>query len=171
MRTKLRLFIVSCISLFFISGCGIYKFNAASIPAEAETVSIKTIENRARLVEPTLSQILTDALRDRFTNQTRLNLVSRDGDLQFEGEITEYHTRPTAFQGGDIQQGALNRLTISVKIRFVNLYNESANFETTFSRYEDYASSKNLIDVQAGLIESITEALVEDIFNASVVNW
>ncbi len=159
------------IIILFISGCGVYSFTGASIPPEAKTVSIQYFSNKADLVEPTLSQTLTDALRDKFASQTTLDLVYQGGDLQLEGEITEYSTKPTANQGGEVQQGALNRLTITVKVIFVNLFDESKNFETSFSRYDDYPSSANLNDEKDGLIESINEALVEDIFNQAVVNW
>jgi len=157
------------ILLLFINGCGIYSFTGASIPAEAKTVSIQYFENKADLVEPTLSQTLTDALRDKFASQTSLNLVGRDGDLQLEGEITAYKTEPIAIQGD--QLAALNRLTITIKIKYVNLFDESKNFESSFSRYSDYSSTQDLNTVQSGLIETINEALVEDIFNKAVVNW
>ena len=155
--------------ILFISGCGVYSFTGASIPPEAKTVSIQYFENNADLVEPTLSQTLTDALRDKFASQTTLDLVNRDGDLQLEGEITSYRTQPIAIQGD--QTAALNRLTIAIKVNYVNSFDESKNFESTFSRYEDYSSTSDLNSVQATLIETINEALVEDIFNKAVVNW
>lgn len=166
--------IIKLLSLIFLInillyGCGVYTFTGASIPPEAKTISVFYFENKAALVEATLSQTLTDALRDRFASQTTLDLVERDGDLHLEGEITEYRTQPIAIQGD--QTAALNRLTIKVKVKFVNLFDDSKNFDTEFSRYEDYPSSEDLSSVQAGLIELITEALVEDIFNQAVVNW
>ena len=169
MYRQLKLFTIIGVIVLFISGCGVYSFTGASIPPEAKTVSIKYFENKASLVEATLSQSLTDALRDKFASQTTLDLVGRDGDLQLEGEITEYRTQPIAIQGD--QTAALNRLTITVQIKFVNLFDESKNFDTSFSRYEDYSSQEDLTTVQAGLIETINEALVEDIFNQAVVNW
>lgn len=153
----------------FMSGCGMYSFTGASIPADAKTVSISYFENKADLIEPTLSQTLTDALRDRFSSQTTLNLLERGGDLQLEGEITGYRTEPIAIQGD--QTAALNRLTITVQVKYVNLFDESKNFDTSFSRYSDYSSTDDLNSVQAGLIEVINEALVDDIFNKAVVNW
>lgn len=154
---------------FLLSGCGIYSFTGASIPPEAKTVSIKYFPNNASLVEPTLSQIFTDALKDKFVSQTTLILVQKNGDLRLEGEITGYSTKPIAITGD--QTAALNRLTITIKVKYVNTFDETKNFESSFNRYEDYPSSKNLSDVQETLITQINEMLIEDIFNKAVVNW
>lgn len=155
--------------LLITQGCGIYSFTGASIPPEAETVTIRYFPNKAALVNPNLSQTMTDALKDRFQSQTTLKLQDVGGDLYFEGEITAYGTKPVAIQGND--QAAMNRLTITVKVKFVNRFDEKAGFETSFSRYEDYDSNQSLSAVEDQLVEQIVEYLVDDIFNKSVVNW
>jgi len=152
-----------------IQSCISYSFTGASIPPEAKTISIDYIDNQAQLVVPTLSESLTTALRDRFTSQTTLELIGKNGDLQIEGVITDYNTTPQAITGNET--AALNRLSISVKIKFVNTIEPDKNYETTFSRYEDYDSNQDLSSVQDGLIETINEMLVDDIFNKAVVNW
>lgn len=152
-----------------LGGCN-YSFTGASISPEAKTVSIAYFKNLAPLVNPTLSQSLTDALKDRFVGQTNLMLKDKNGDLQLEGEITDYNTQPIAIQGG-VDKAALNRLTISVKVKYTNRIEEKQNFEMTFTRFEDYDSKKNLKDVEDGLVKQINDALVDDIFNKAVVNW
>ena len=169
-HTKLK-FLILAFTVLSMGGCGIYSFSGASIPAEANTIFIGYFENNAELIEPTLSQTLTDELKNRFSTQTQLNVItSGGGDLQIEGSITEYSTAPMAIQGD--QTAALNRLTITVSVNFVNVYDPSKDFENgTYTRYEDYPSTEDLNSVQEGLIAVIVEALVEDIFNATVVNW
>lgn len=152
------------------TGCSLnYSFTGASIPLDAKTISIGYFPNEAPLVNPNLSSSLTDALRDRFSSQTRLDLVNSNGDLAIEGRITGYTIQPTAIQGNDV--AAQNRLTITVKVTFTNKFNESQNFDETFSRFEDYSSSQDINSVQDDLVSRINEALVDDIFNKSVVNW
>jgi len=153
----------------FFSGCGVYSFTGASIPAGAKTVSIAYFTNNAPLIEPTLSQSLTDALRDRFQSQTNLSLVTANGDLQLEGNITDYSTRPVAIQGNET--AALNRLSITVKVTFINTIDPTRDFESSFTRFKDYSSSSDLSTVKDDLISQIDEELVDDIFNKSVVNW
>lgn len=153
-----------------INACTVnYGFNGASIPPEVKTINIKYFPNNASLVEPTLSQKITDALRDKFTSETNLSLVNTGGDLILEGSITGYKTMPVAIQEDD--EAALNRLTITVDVAYTNTFDETMSFESSFSRYEDYSSSKNLSDVQELLIDEINLILTEDIFNKAVVNW
>ena len=150
-------------------GCGIYSFSGASIPPEAKTVSVQYFPNQAALINPTLSNDFTTALRDAMMNQTSLDMVDSGGDLAFEGEITDYRTTPVAITAG--QTAAMNRLTITVNVRFVNVFDETKNFETKFTHYEDYPSEQDLNSVQESLTGTIIEALVEDVFNKALVNW
>ena len=168
MRIKAIIAVLVLALAFVCHGCGIYSFSGASIPAEAKTVSVDYFPNHAQLVNPLLSNNLTNALRDAMTNQTTLDMVESGGDLSFEGEITDYRTSPVAISG---QTAAMNRLTITVKVRFSNRIDETKDFEQTFSRYEDYPSNQELISVQESLTATIVEQLVEDIFNKALVNW
>lgn len=155
--------------VILMGGCGVYSFTGASVPPEAKTVSIMLFPNKAQLVQPSLSQTFTNALRDKFTAQTSLSNVPRGGDLHFEGEITGYATEPVAITGE--QTAAQIRLKITVNVRYTSKYSPKDNFESSFSRYRDYNSNLNLSAVEANLISQITEELVEDIFNKAVVNW
>jgi len=147
-----------------------YSFTGASIPPQAKTISIHFFRNIASLVNPTLSQQLTDALRDRFSQQTNLTLVNNNGDLDISGEITNYVTNPTAIQA-TTETPAMNQLSISINVKFTNKFNEQQNFETPFTRFESYPSNKNLADVEPEIVPQIIEYLLDDIFNKSVVNW
>lgn len=152
-----------------IHSCGVYSFTGASIPPQAKTFSVDYFTNQASLVQPTLSQVFTDALKDKFSRQTNLRLTNGMGDLHFEGFISGYSVQPQAISGDD--RAELNRLTISVRVTFVNEYEPENDFEHTFSRYYDYSSRRSLSEVESEAIDEITEALVDDIFNRAVVNW
>ena len=168
MRIRAKIAVCVLALAFVCHGCGIYSFSGASIPAEAKTVSVDYFPNHAQLVNPLLSNNLTNALRDAMTNQTTLDMVESGGDLAFEGEITDYKTTPVAITG---QTAAMNRLTVTVKVRFSNRLDETKDFEQSFSRYEDYPSDQELNSVQESLTSTIIDALVEDIFNKALVNW
>lgn len=155
--------------LMGVSSCGVYSFTGASISPEIKTVSIGFFQNRASIVQPSLSQLFTEKMKDKFVSQTTLTLTNGPGDLQFEGSITDYFTQPTAIQGNE--QAALNRLTINVKVKFVNTKDEKQSFESSFSRFADYDSRKNLATVESELINEICNQLVDDIFNKAVINW
>ena len=152
-----------------LSGCGVYSFTGASISADIKTISIQRFPNNAMTVEPTLSQKFTDALRDKFSNETNLALMNKSGDLQIEGSITGYRTSPIAIQGNET--AAMNRLTITLSVTFENTIDDSKSFESSFSRFADYSSTQNLNDEQDILIDEINDKLVQDIFDKAVVNW
>lgn len=152
------------------SSCKInYSFTGASIAPDVKTISIQYFPNYAPLSQPGLSQVFTEALKDIFTSQTSLKLVGKGGDLNLEGAITNYYTTPVAIQGND--QAAMNRLTITVNVKFTNQKDEKQNFETSFSRYTNYSSTANLASIEGQLIKEINDQLVQDIFNKSVTNW
>lgn len=166
-RNITGIFLLTAVML--MAGCGVYSFTGASIPPEAKTISVSYFVNNAQYVEPTLSQSLTDALRDRFQSQTSLTFIAEDGDLQLEGSITDYSTKPMAIQGNET--AALNRLSVTIKVRFTNVIDPTKDYETSFTRFEDYSSNQDLSAVKDQLIPLINEALVDDIFNKAVVNW
>jgi len=166
---RISLFILVCYSLA-LSGCKIsYSSTGASISPEVKTYSVQYFQNRASLVQPGLSQLLTNALMDKCRSQTDLKFLNGIGDVNFEGEISDYNTRPLTVAAN--ARAATNRFTISVKVKFTNAIDPTLNFEQTFSRYEDYDSNLDLSSVERELSDKIVEMIVEDIFNQAFVNW
>ena len=98
-----------------------------------------------------------------------LTQVDEGGDFAFEGEITNY-TSTTSSVSSD-EYALLNRLTITVKVRFTNALDESMSFNRTFTAFEDYESTQLLTEVEGTLIPLIVDKLVTDIFQASASNW
>ncbi|MFI5219533.1 MAG: LptE family protein [Bacteroidia bacterium] len=164
----LSLFFVFCI-LYFIVSCHTYSFTGASISPDIKSVSIQFFPNRASIVQPALSNAFTEKLKDKFVSETNLTLIKEKGDLSFEGNIIDYNVQPTAIQGDE--NAALNRLTITVSVKFANAKDPKHDFENNFSRYADYDSKKSLTEVEKELIVQINQQLVDDIFNKAVVNW
>jgi hypothetical protein len=165
---RIQIFLLILLT-FSQTACGVYSFTGASIPAGAKSVSIRYFPNNAMLVEPTLSIVFTTAMRDKFMSQTNLNMIDNNGDLAFEGEIIDFKTTPVAIQSD--QTAALNRLTITINVRFYNKLDPAKEFENKFTQYLDYPSDQDFNSVKSTLIPTIVEMLVEDIFNKAVVNW
>lgn len=157
------------VSLSACTGCKSgYSFQGGSID-DAKTVSVKVFPNNAPLIQPTLSQAFTEALRDIFISQSKLKLVNESGDFHLEGAITGYSVAPVAITGN--QSAALNRLTITVNVKFTNRLEEAKSFEQSFSRFADWQSSIPLASVEQELILDINKQLVQDVFNKAVINW
>ena len=152
-----------------IGSCGIYSFSGTSIQPDVKTVTINYFEYKALRVNPSLSNDLTEGLKDKFRKMTRLTQVDEDGDLEITGEVSGYDVRAQAVTAQEV--AAQNRLTVSVKISFMNRKYPEEDFEKSFSAYADYDSNSSLDAVEATLCEEIVEKLCEDILNATVANW
>lgn len=173
---KMNRFKYIAILIFFLTfpvvmqSCKVsYSLTGVNLPPEIKTFSVQYFPNRAPVVQATLSQKFTDALKDKITGQTSLSEINGIGDVDFSGEIKNFETRPTAITGAEV--AALNRLTITVRVKYTDNVNPDNSFDSSFSRYEDYSSSLDLSAVEDDLTTKIVEQLVEDIFNKAFVNW
>ncbi len=172
----MNLFIKLCLFIFLLAhfqllnSCKVrMSFNAANIPLEAKTLSVLYFKNNATLGTPILSQKFTEHLKNIISSQVSLAMIANGGDLSFGGEITSYQITPTAALGSD--QTVLNRLTLTVNVRFANKFDKSKNFEKSFSRFADFAANSSLSDVENSLLNAINKQLGEDIFNLAFNNW
>ena len=169
MKFKIKYILLLAV-LPIVAACGIYSFSGTSIAPDVKTISIYTIENKAMKVNPALSNTITNALQDKFRRLTKLEMLQDGGDLEISGMITNYDVTPTAITSNEV--ASQNRLTITVKITFVNNKYEKESFkDKSFAAFQDYDSNLSLDAVEASLCDDIVEILVEDIFNATVANW
>lgn len=153
---------------FSFYGCGVYSFSGASIPPDTETVTIQYFNNYATQVAPLLSQRFTELMEEKFVNDTSLQQARSNGDLEFSGFIKDYYVEPVA-SGGN-QQARLNRLTIGVKVDYVNRKTEE-EWTQVFTRFSDFEQNQTLNAVEDELIEEISKQIVDDVFNKALVNW
>jgi hypothetical protein len=136
---------------------------------DAKTVVISYFTNKASVVNPTLSQVFTEKLKDKFIKESKLQLVTTDGDWAFSGFISGYTTVPVAIQSDNKAQQT--RLTISVNVKFENKKDPKKNFDQAFSSFSDFDNSKNLSEVESSLIDEITTKLVQDIYTKTALDW
>lgn len=151
------------------TSCVRFTFSGASIPEGAKTFSVNYFVNNASLVNPSLSQLITDKLRERIQSQTSLIMVNDNADLTFEGEIINYVVQPTALQANDV--ASLNQLTITINVKYSNKIDEKQSFSQQFSRYQQFSSTVTFSSVESSLTEQIVNDLVDDIFNRTFINW
>ncbi len=166
-----RLLSIAIIALAAVlsGGCGIYSFSGTSIQSDVKTITLNYFEYKALKVNPTLSNDLSEAMKDKFRKMTRLEQVDEDGDMELEGAITGYDVRAAAITADEV--AAKNRLTVTVHIKFTNNKDPEDNVEKDFSAYAEYDSTNTLDAVESTLCEQIIEQLAEDIFNACVAQW
>ena len=154
-----------------LSSCSIsYKFNGANINYQTtHSISVADFPNNAPMVNPTLSNALSEGIRDLYQRQTRLQVLRKGGDLELEGEIVGY----------DISQGAISansfasesKLTIRVVVHFTNNINPEESFDKTYSAYQTFDASRLLTDVQDELCNIMIQEIAENIYNDTVAKW
>jgi len=152
-------------------GCGVkYSFSGGSIPENMKTVNVAFFENIAPMVYPTLSQNFTEGLKERIRSQSRLSQVNGDAHAMFEGVITGYDIAPVAVEA-NTDRAAMNRLTITVKVKYTNQLDETgeSNFEQSFSRFREFSGV--LQGQEEAMINEIIKLLTEDIYNRAFANW
>ena len=154
-----------------MSGCSIsYKFNGANINYQTtHSISVADFPNNAALVNPLLSNNLSETIRDLYARQTRLAVLRKGGDLELEGEIIGY----------DITQGAIStssyasesKLTIRVNVHFTNNINPEESFDKMYTAYQTFDASRLLTEVQDELCQIIVQEIAENIYNDTVAKW
>jgi hypothetical protein len=147
-----------------------YSFSGSSIDyTKVSSISIKDFPNMSPLVYSPLSQKFTEALKDKYTRQTKLRVLREGGDLDLEGEITNYALTPQAVK--EDAYASQTRLTITVRVRYTNRTNPDEDFEQTFSAYQEFGNENTIDMVQDQLCELIISEIVDQIYNGTVANW
>ncbi|MBP5365512.1 MAG: LptE family protein [Bacteroidales bacterium] len=170
MKSLIVSILYSALAAFAFGSCTIsLTMSGASIPENLSTFSVQYINNRAPLINPNLSQDLTEGLKDRIQKESRLSLTEDRGDIEFSGNITGYSTQPMAIKADAVS--AQTRLNVSVKIQCRNFKDPKKDWEQSFSAYRDYDSEDNLADVEETLVSQLVEELTENIFNKAFADW
>jgi hypothetical protein len=156
------------VAILSIQGTCRYSLKDVSIPSEVKTVKVFFIENKARYINPQLSPKLTDKLRQKIVNQTRLSQTNNEADYEVSGYISDYSVSTS---GISQQQVASNNLNVTVHIIFRNRLDEKKNFEADLTRNFPFSSSKSLTQAEGELNEQIINNLTDEIFNRIFSNW
>jgi len=157
-------------SLLLVSCSVSYKFNGSSIDyTKTKTISIFDFPNTAELVYPPLSQQFSEALRDSYTKQTRLQILKKEGDLHLEGEIVGYQLTPLAISADSY--ASQTKLTLTIKVRFTNYKNPEEDFEKSYTAFQTFDSNQILNNVQDALAKQMITDIVDNIYNDTVAKW
>jgi hypothetical protein len=155
---------------FVLISCGVVTFNMSGATiGNAKTCQVSFFENHADIVNPALSALITDALKDKVQSSTSLRIVNSNADVMFEGEITGYNVQPQQITAANV--AARDRLTVTVRVRFNNELDPDKSYERSFSRFQEFTGGMQISSVEAELLPLILEELMEDIFNEAFASW
>jgi hypothetical protein len=155
---------------FLLASCSIsYKFEGGSLNYDiTKTIHISEFPNRTAYYSQ-FSQAFDLAIRKRFIEQTRLKEVGNNADIEINGEITGFDVSGVAVKEDAYASRA--RLTVSIRVQYVNNKESGKNVEQTFSSFKEFDSTNSLDAVQDELVRQIIEEIVDMIYNATVANW
>lgn len=165
------LFLIRSLSFLILYMCltGCYSFKGISIPPEINTYYVKNFGNRAFGAPVDIEVKFSEALRNKIRNESRLKFQETDPDVEFSGEVTNFVVSAEAPVAGNTV--ALNKLDISVLVKYTDTKNDKNNYERNFSFFETFASDLDLQTVQDRLIKNIFDQIVERIFNDTYTTW
>ncbi len=147
-----------------------YKFTGASIDYNVtKTLHLAKFVNQAPLVYPPLESRFNEEMQDKFTRNTRLQIVDRNGDLEIEGEIVGYELTPLAVQEDAF--ASETKLTMTVRMRYRNNKVQGQDKEETFKADRVFSSNVLFDNVQDQLVEELTKDIIDQIFNSTMANW
>jgi outer membrane lipopolysaccharide assembly protein LptE/RlpB len=168
---KIKLIITAIVvcSIFSFATCKYSFKDVAPIPIEVKNFRVQPLGNKAAYTNPQLSPQVTEKLRQKIINTTRLRQTNEDdAHYDISGFISQYNTTTVNIQN---TEAATNRLTIGFHLVFKNNLDPTKNFETDVSRNEDFPSSQSLAEAENNLTERIVKNIVDEIFNKIFSNW
>ncbi|MEM9920929.1 MAG: LptE family protein [Bacteroidota bacterium] len=146
-----------------------YSLGGVSVPPDVKNFYVDNFSISAPNAPSTINVEFTEALRNQIRNQSRLVDAEVDPDIEFRGAVTDYRVTAEAPEQGETI--GFNRLTIVVRVEYFSNLNDTEIFNKTFSEYEDFAASDNLLSIQDDLVNEIFEKLVDRVFREAFANW
>ncbi|MBC8153260.1 MAG: hypothetical protein H7Z72_10145 [Bacteroidetes bacterium] len=160
--------LVACGWLF--AACGVYSFTGTNpLSPDLKTVTINNFTLQTAGGPANLPLTLNERLKEYYQRYTNLKVVPANGNLVLEGSITGYELVAVAPTAQD--QAGVNRLQITVQVRFNNNKDDTKNFDQAFSFYKDFPQNQTLTQNEAQLVPLILDQIVLDIFNKTAGDW
>ncbi len=156
-------------AVFSYSTCKYGFKDTSPIPVEVKTFRVNYLTNKAQYVNPQLSPQLTEKLKQKIINTTRLRQTnSDDAHYDISGFVSQYYTSTTGISGNN---ASLNRLNVSFHLIFKNALDEKKNFEADVNTTVDFPASQSLSQAEASNGTKIINNIVDEIFNKIFSNW
>lgn len=168
---KIKAVIFVLIGIFTCNFCTVkYSMTGGSLSPGVKTYSVDYFPNKALLVVPYLSSLFTEKLTTYMRQKTGLTqLTDNNGDIRFEGQIVGYSQKPIDIQKNE--EAAQNRLTIEIRVKYTDTKDDTKDFDSRFSQYEDFGVDQDFDSIEEELINTILDKIIDDIYNKALVNW
>ncbi len=157
------------LTVFSYSTCKYGFKDLGALPPEVKTFRVNYLENKAQYVNPQLSPQLTEKLKQKIINTTRLRQTnSDDAHYDVSGYVSQYYTSTTGISGNN---ASTNRLNISFHLIFKNKLDEKKDFETDIPANIDFPATLSLSQAESQNNNKIVSNIVDAVFNKIFSNW
>lgn len=165
-----KVYLFGCV-LLLLTGCKSCKYSLSgiNIPADVKNISIAYFDNKAQLVNPSISQKFTEQLKDKFLRETTLAIIANEGDFQLSGFITDYKIEPVATTTAT--GSAKNRFSMTVKAKFVCPKHKDMDFEENFTKFQEFEATENFQAIENRLAEEVSTQIIQEIFTKIALKW
>ncbi|HEY8920540.1 MAG TPA: LPS assembly lipoprotein LptE [Chitinophaga sp.] len=163
---------ITAVVLLVLGGCSVkYSTSGASIDQGAKTVNVRFVENRAPINNPTLSQRVSEKIRNKIQSQTKLTQINEDNaDYEFKATITGYNFSNAAVT--NVDKAATSRLTVTINVVFIKRVGDKKGWTQPFSQSADFQADQLPSQVENRLLdETIIPQITDAIFNRAFANW
>mgnify|MGYP000150325240 CR=1 FL=1 len=164
-----KIFVATLLIVFGNSCIPKYSMSGINIPEDVKTVSVSFFPNEADIVNPQLSQLFTESLKDKWQNETKLDLTTGEGDFQFSGNIQDYRVIAANIQ--DNTTSSSSKFVISVKVDFICKKHPELNFTKVFPSDEVFDAATPFESVENALTQVVVDEIIQDIFNKTALVW
>lgn len=161
-----RYFVFICIAIT-LNSC--YSFRGVSIPSDVKTFYVRQVKLTDFAAPADTPERFMEQFRQKVRSQSSLKWDETDPHIEFDCSITSFRVSNEGNQQGN--EVSLNKLTISVKVEYINNNDEEENWNKTFSFGIPFDPAEDLQEVQDGYIEDIFDQISENIFNDAFTNW
>jgi hypothetical protein len=157
------------IGIFSFSTCRYGFKDTSPIPPEIKTFRVNYLENKAQYVNTQLSPQLTEKVKQKIINTTRLQQTNADdAHYDISGYVSQYYTSTIGISNNTASG---NRLTVGFHLVFRNTVDEKKNLEADITRTFDFSANQTLTQAEAALNDEIIRNLTDEIFNKIFSNW
>ena len=163
---------IAALLIFFTCNYASCKYgfkDTSPIPPEVKTFRVNPLTNKAQYVNVQLAPQLTEKLKQKIINNTRLRQTNNDdAHYDINGTVTQYYTSTTGIANNN---ASTNRLNITFHLIFKNTLDDKKSFEADVSTYVDFPASQSLTQAESANGTKIVGNIVDEIFNKIFSNW
>ena len=155
------------LSTFFLFGC--YSFKGITIPPSVKNYYVDQVKLVALDAPADISNTFRETLRRKVREQSNLVWNETDPNIEFLCTISDF--RITTEAAGEGTTVDLNKLSIAVKVEYINHKDEDDTWNRTFNYGIPFDPNVDFRSIQDDYIADIFDQITEQVINEAFAQW